>query len=62
MNKKVYMTPAVEVMEMDCAPLLAGSITFVDGNAGLTLSEDSEIPGVADAPVFQDGDFDMFKE
>ena len=62
MNKKVYMTPTIEVNEMDYAPLLAGSIT-ISGDSGITLADgDAVIPESIDAPVFQDGGFDLFEE
>ena len=62
MIKKEYMTPAVEVVKMNCTPLLTGSITLIDGNSGIELGDDADVPTSADAPTFLDDDLNLFGE
>ena len=39
MNRKDYQKPAIQVMNMNtCHQILAGSVTGINSNAGLTLS------------------------
>lgn len=56
MNKKVYMTPAVEVEKMELETIIAASITSVGGDSGIDLG-DGEIPAEADSRLFGDDDF-----
>ena len=48
MEKKLYMTPATEVVMTEADELLAGSITLdEDGGTGTLSDEEVDVPGLS---------------
>ena len=42
MNKKEYIAPILNIEDMEIQEMICGSVTDVDGNAGITLGGDEE--------------------
>ena len=53
--KKTYISPEMDVMELEQQALLAGSVTF-------TVDESPIDASTVDAPTFADDDFIDFKD
>ena len=53
--KKTYISPEMDVMELEQQALLAGSVTF-------TVDESPIDANTVDAPTFVDDDFIDFKD
>ena len=49
MKKKYVEAPAISYKESDLDSLMSNSITGVDGNTNIDVSDDGEIPKTADS-------------